>query len=193
MSDASDDKVVVPFTLHREQFTKDPQYAPLFYDALGRVVVVWGRYEHLLTAHLRVALNVAGFFGIKGEIRNSLKAKVDLIQDLYTKLAILAEQAPELIRITDEAKNLGEDRNLLIHSQVDGFQDGDPPRIKMVHHGHSKGQMKITELAPDIATIGSVAGHAHRLLNEQMPYFLLLLEDHKKVVKNFELEPKLNR
>lgn len=193
MSENPEDKFIVHFTLHREQFTNDPPYAPLFYDALGRVVVVWGRYEHLLTAHLRAALNLAAFFGIKGEIRNSLKAKVQLIQEIYAKLGLLAEEAPAITRITDEAKELGNDRHLLIHSQVDGFEDGDPPRIKMVHHGHSKGQMKITELKPDIATIGSVVGHAHRLLNEQMPYFLLLLEDHKKVVKRFEIAPKLSR
>lgn len=186
MSDDPEKKDVVSLTfdIGAAPFNWDPPYASTFYTVLGKLVVVSGTYEHLLTAHLKVAVSIGALLGADRQIRSSLfKAKADLLAELYSICEPLDRHAAKLTAILDDAKETMEDRNLLIHSQVDAFEDGPPPRLKMTHHRHHKGETQTTTSEPTVEEIEMVIDHVIRHYEYHLPYFLDAIQTRNRLAR----------
>jgi hypothetical protein len=46
--------------------------------------------------------------------------------------------------LADEIEKLGDHRHMIIHSNWLGFDDGPPPKLRVRHLGHKKGNITIS-------------------------------------------------
>jgi hypothetical protein len=121
----------VTFDVASLPFDKDPPHAPQFYEALGRLVVLWGRFEHHLETSLRTLIAVAKTHGIEQEMYASFGRNAKAFRELYRDVPPLAHQYKDADALMTRAEDTGEERNRLIHSSMNGWGDTDPPFIKL--------------------------------------------------------------
>jgi hypothetical protein len=151
-------------------FHFDPPYAVSFYEAIGRLVLLWGRFEQALEQHLNMVINIASQFGAEERMQVSFLRKMDLLRRLYRRCPPLAEHAEGMAGLTYDAEKASEDRNLIIHSNWGGFVDGDPPRIQLHNITYKKGMMSIRTLKPALNDITEVVHVIDQLQTGLLPF-----------------------
>jgi len=162
-------------TAESDPFGADPPYAPAFYEAMGRIVVLWGRFEVFLDAHQLMVINIARRFGLERGVLVALRRKTRQICEIYKACPVLESDTQTISQLMSEIDGVAEDRNLMIHSLVDGFIDSDPPRLNLRIIEHKKGNVTFKRLAPSLRELGALAGHIDRLHNRLLPLFLRAL------------------
>jgi hypothetical protein len=167
VGDAATDSGTVIIEAHSAPFHNDPPYAPLFYECIGRAMVLWGRFEWHLDANLQVTLNVARKFGCDEEMQVSLTRKTTMFRKVYRTCPALCSavgvSVDSINSFMSEIEGVAEDRNLIIHSAVEGFKDGEPPRLILRNYSTRKGILTIRRIEPSFSELGALAGHIDRL------------------------------
>jgi hypothetical protein len=158
----------ISYQIESHPFQDDPPYALDFYDALGRLVVLWGRFEHHLESNLRVLIAVAKTFGIEQEMYVSFSRKTKTFRGLYRDCAPLSPEYKAADALMTRAEDISEQRNRLIHSIVNGWGDGDPPYIKLRCYYHEKKQLRGLDIEATISDIKDVYNAADKLNTNMM-------------------------
>jgi hypothetical protein len=160
--------LVVEIGIQPSPFVADPPYAPAFYEALGRVIVIWGRLEQNLTLFLQEALNIARLQGIDEQMQVSLTGKTNLIKKIFGRCSVLADRRDDVATLMNDIVTASDDRNLLIHSSVSGFIDGDPPRLLLQNIKYKNDKILIRSIRPSMVEINefgeSICGIHSRLV-----------------------------
>jgi hypothetical protein len=151
-------------------FHFDPPYAVSFYENIGRLVLLWGRFEQALEQHLSVVINIATQFGTEERMQVSFLRKMDLLRRLYRRCQPLSEHAEGMAALTKEAEQVSEDRNLIIHSNWGGFVDDDPPRLKLHNITHKGGVITNRTLEPTLKDIADLVAAIDHLLSGLLPF-----------------------
>jgi len=97
MPDPDNPSEVLKLPIHSAPFGKDPPYAWSFYEALGRMLILWGRFEHFFDLYLRALIQVALERGIEEEMQISFKRRATLFKRLVRDI-------PEISNKLDEAR-----------------------------------------------------------------------------------------
>lgn len=107
-------------------FAGDGEGATEFYEALGRVVCLWGRFEYVLTTDLLVISNLPGAEALRRPLPISWKRKVSLWSDAFKTLPALEGWKEAGLQFIADANDVAQDRHVLQHSHWWGFQSRDP-------------------------------------------------------------------
>lgn len=133
-----------------------PPIAPnrrLFYDAIGRFVLVWGRFEQHLENLERIALNLLSESAPERPMMITLAKKLDALVDLFEAVPALKPDKPDMEILARLAKDLGDLRHRVVHSNLSGFEEGEPDRIHLHFVTHKRGDMAIESFKPSVSDI----------------------------------------
>jgi hypothetical protein len=151
------------FKVESVPFLGDPPHAKDFYEAMGRLIVVWGRFEHQLETCLRVLIDVAKGYGIEQEMYVSFDRKAKIFQDLYRDVPPLSDQHGAAKSLMSDADSVGKQRNHFIHSNVNGWGDADPPFIKLRNYQYRKKVLYGLDIEAELSDINDLAAKADAL------------------------------
>lgn len=146
-----------------EPFVDDPPYADDFYNSVGRAVLMWGKLEQSLDNLLITVINIAAKHDQQFEMLTNLGRKLVLLKTIYKKCKPLHPLKKTASSLSREIQSLGDDRNMIIHSNWIGFDDGPPPSLVMRNLKHANGRITVTKVAPQISHLAQIAGASHRL------------------------------
>lgn len=171
--------------LESRPFDEEPDYAPKFYEAIGRIVYLWGRCEYLLDMHLTTMLRIARIKGIEAEMQLELGRKVKLMRELHRKCYPDAKDKG-LDHILTEIMKVSRDRNLLIHSEYEKFEDGDQPQVVIRNRRQKKGVITTRRLGATLPELHAIGQGINALYPLQFGLFMegLTLHAIAKVEKD---------
>jgi hypothetical protein len=110
-----------------------------FYEAIGRFVIVWGRFEQHLENLQRMSLNIAARSTPRQQrMTIPLAAKLDRLCKLFRTCPELLNYLPRMNDLARLTRNLGEFRHKLIHSNFANFEDGPPLKIHLHVVSHDR-------------------------------------------------------
>jgi hypothetical protein len=151
-------------TIQPTPFAADPPYASQFYEAMGRAVVLWGKLEFCLDNLQRMVIGIAAPFGIRSEPQISLTRKTKLIRQFYAKCPGLKPDAKGISDLMAQIDAVAADRNLMIHSLVERFEEGSPPSLLLRNVANKRGRVISTKLQ---LTLDDIASDAEAISNLQ--------------------------
>jgi hypothetical protein len=156
-------------------FVDDPPYAVDFYNAMGRMVLVWGRLEHSLDDLVTFAFATATARDGSYEMRTALGRRLDLLRSIYYNCEVLRPLHERVVALTAIVKDNAHDRNLVLHSSWLGFQDGNPPTLKMHNIKHHQGSVTISDFGPSIVNLQQMSHNFHLCAWRLRHWYCLLL------------------
>jgi hypothetical protein len=146
----------VSFEIESEPFQNDPEYAPKFYDALGRLIVLWGLFEHHLETNLRILISVAKRYGINEEMQFSFDRKAKSFVGLYRDIPPLSHQLNDARELMKNAAEVAQRRNRFIHSIVNDWGDEADPHIFFRCYYWEKKQLRGMDIRATLTDIEDV-------------------------------------
>lgn len=139
-------------------FAGDTPTAPQFYEAIGRVVVLWGRFEHHFDGDLLMCSNIAFHrYGIEREMQISLRRKTKLMRELFRIVPVFQPLLPICEALADDIDDASDDRNLLLHSHGGYIRASDPPILELYNHRHRSGKLIISTARVTLAQLANLA------------------------------------
>ena len=120
-----------------------PSYVHQFYEAIGQLVLTWGRLEQHVENLERIVLNIAARTAPEKPMLVSLDRKLETIKETYRDCAEISHNYGPVRQLMHEIGVLGQDRHIIVHSIFREFTGGPPARIVMRHVTHRKGKMKV--------------------------------------------------
>ena len=129
-----------------------------FYIAVGRLVLMWGKLEQSLDNLVITAINIAKRTAPERQFFVPLGRKLTLFRELYSESVDLRPLERDAHALADEIEALGNHRHMIVHSNWLGFDDGPPPKLKMRHLKHKKGNITISRVTPTITDLARLAG-----------------------------------
>lgn len=120
----------VTITIRSAPFERDPPDADRFYAAVGRAMLLWGRFEMGLDHALLgiVALRDAGSIGVRPEegVPATLNQKARMWRRAFTTLPALSDMKSAALQLMDDAMEAAEDRAVFAHATWQGFISTEP-------------------------------------------------------------------
>lgn len=118
-----------------------PGYVSSFYEAIGQFILAWGSMELHLDVLARMMINIeaAASSEMERQFKVNLGAKLDSLKVICRDNPTLKLFESTIRRIAPIIKEMGADRDLLIHSSFLGFDDGPPACIVLRHVEHPHG------------------------------------------------------
>jgi hypothetical protein len=115
-------------------FKSVPPYAQSLVEALGLAAINWGKLEQQLDM-LLLAVNRPEYARAKfRETPNtSFKMKIELFEKWYVKDPRFKNVASRAKLLVPTLRKVSADRQMLFHSNVQEFVDGNPPSIRTLH------------------------------------------------------------
>src|SRR5687767_705465 len=101
----------------------DPVYAARFFEAAGRIIVFWGRFENQLDWGLRWIIDHPESIPIRPKIKTgepmprAFSQRIELWADAFKKMPSLAKMRTEALVVRDHAKQLVKRRDAIAHAQ----------------------------------------------------------------------------
>jgi hypothetical protein len=127
----------------------DPPGAKSFYQAIGRVLVQWGRLENNIDLALRMIMHLPDGETIRSKkgttSAQQFSEKIDLWKKAFETIQSLQPVRDEAIAIIEGAKALQEYRRTLVHSFWGDFDPGPPLSLKGILHSYRKGEHTVIQ------------------------------------------------
>ena len=178
-----DQEVIAAIQRETMPFVDDPPYAAGFYDAMGRMVLMWGRLEQELDNLLIAAIVVAKkSTGETHEMYISLSRKLKLLKLIYRSCEELMPLYGSVTTIASDIKKNGDNRSFVIHASWTGFQDGNPPKLTMQHLSHETGTVTVSKFGPTISDLSKLCANFH-LCRAKILYVLFATDEISKKVQ----------
>ena len=147
-------------------FVDDPPYAVDFYNAIGRIVFVWGRLEHSLDDLVTFAFVTTNARGGSHKMQTALGSRLDLLKSLYHSCEVLRPLHQRVVDLTAGVKENAGHRNLVLHSSWKGFADGNPPILKMHNVRHYQGGVTVSDFMASISNLEKMIHNFHFCTSE---------------------------
>jgi hypothetical protein len=123
-----------------EPFEDDPPFAADFYEALGKMTLLWGRAEHNLDRLILIAIQIAAKHGTRHQLPVSLEKKLDLLRRLYSDVPELKGLKNNVYSLATAIGDVHQNRSAMTHSNWDGFSEGPPKAMIFFNISHRKGR-----------------------------------------------------
>ena len=151
------------FKMESEPFQGDPPYAPDFHNAIGRMVIMWGRFLHHLEISARHLVALATTYGIQGTASPQFSQNAKTLPRLYRECPGLTEAANDAEALMRDAEAVSIQRNIIIHSNINGWGDVDPPYIKLRKYEYEKKRWSGLDVEMTLADLNKVGDDADSL------------------------------
>ena len=128
--------------LMSEPFMDDPDGAEAYYTALGRVLVLWGRFESHF-GHLLLALsNLKPCAPFRPEaIPISMTDRMRLMRRLLENVPELEPFRKPILGLLPQARDSAEDRHIVVHGHWNGFVKGETLTSRFTRSRHKGGKL----------------------------------------------------
>jgi hypothetical protein len=104
----------------------DPEGATAFYQALGTLVVAWGRlYGHFLTCILAI-LSTDATKGLSRKRPMAWDERARIWKEAFRLSPVLKPHEPIALKFLEEIQDVANDRNILVHGLWERFNSGSP-------------------------------------------------------------------
>lgn len=127
------------------------------YEAIGRFVLLWGRFEQHLDNLERMALNIAARSASEQDMMVSLGRKLELLLGLYETCPDLSPNLIPMQQLAKATTDLGEFRHKLVHANFARFKNGPAPKLFLRVVTHKRGKIKIDRFEPALADLELMA------------------------------------
>ena len=127
----------VSIRVQSEPFLNDPEGADVYYLELGRILVLWGRFENHFSHALIALCNMPAaknFMPTNMPLPFNDKAK--LLRKLFQEIDELSALKEEALSLIADASDSAEDRHVVMHGHFNGFIDDDPLTGRFLRHRH---------------------------------------------------------
>lgn len=112
--------------LERTPSPSDPEGAAEFYQAIGTLIVAWGRLEtHFLTCIIAI-LQIHPTSGLTKKLPNAWDERAKIWKDAFRTSPDLKPYGDSAMQFLDEMQNVAELRNIIVHGLWEGFSAGPP-------------------------------------------------------------------
>jgi hypothetical protein len=131
---------MIPLPLIGGELDDPPAFAEPIIRAYGLAALRWGRLEQHLDALLLTVNKEAHGPAVFRDMPNtSFRMKLDLFHDWFVKDRRFVQFHERARRLKTSLKQAARDRQVLFHSNCDGFEEGPPPALRLVNM-HLKGE-----------------------------------------------------
>ncbi len=131
MSDTPGEQTSITITVRSEPFHGEPEGAKEFFEAVGRLTFLWGRFEVHFSSELIQIIQMLFELGEAHEVPISWKRRVKLWRRGFDHIPELAKFRPQAISYIERVMDISKRRNALLHGSWNGFNPGLPLTAKM--------------------------------------------------------------
>lgn len=152
MTDVPEDGHVT-LTVKSAPFMGDPEGAEKFYEAVGRLTFLWGRFEVHFTMLVLDIIQILGHMGEDHEVPISWKRRAELWRRGFNKipeLEVAREWAHEYVERAMAAANR---RHALTHGSWNGFTNTSPLTAKLTSIRPARGHLGMFQIPSHEVTI----------------------------------------
>ena len=171
-----------------------PSYVSEICEAIGRMILTWGRMEQHLAHLQRMAMNIAGRTGPNDHLKVAFGRCLDQLNDIYSSCPALQRSADDMSKLSKHLRSLSLHRDRIIHSSWQEFNDGPPPQLILRHAAHPRGKMLGTsriDLTPALLEeLIKLIESCHRLLFTLITDAAPLQPGLADIHKSLEQSPK---
>jgi hypothetical protein len=126
-------------TLERTPSPYDPKGAGEFYQALGTMMVAWGRLEgHFLTCIITI-LATEATKSLSRKIPMTWQERARIWKDAFRLSPALKPHEPTALAFLEEIQDVAQDRHAIAHSLWERFNPGPPLSAGIILINHKKG------------------------------------------------------
>lgn len=151
-------------------FMDDPQGAEAYYTALGRVLVLWGRFESQLDSLVLILSNFKPCRPfVPRELPISMKRRAELLRDLLKKVPELAPLRDPLLALLPQAMDSAQDRHVITHGHWAGFVKADVLTSRFVMKKHKAEKLIIQDYRVSLDNLNKMISTFDRLLVSLLP------------------------
>jgi hypothetical protein len=162
-------------------FTDDPAYAAKFYDAMGRMLLLWGRVEKSLDDLLISGIVISQDGDDSQEVYVSLKRKLKLLINIFHNSSDLLPFHGRVVALAEDIRKNSNDRNFIVHAGWIGFEGGAPNKLKLQHLRHTPGHVTISDFTVTIEMLSQLGSNFHLCNAKILALQIDTLEILKKV------------
>ena len=164
----------INITLRSRPFMDDPEGAPAYYEAIGRFLCLWGRFETHFSSILLSITNLPGGDvlrdpNISEAVPTSFRKRSDLWKKAFRLLPQLTPHAQAARQLIIAASLTNKDRNILIHSSWSGFTSEDPLTATFINHRHKDDKFYSSSYSISLDQINAMLASADRLNSLLLP------------------------
>jgi hypothetical protein len=154
-------------------FESEPEFAPFFYESIGRVAVLWGHFEFTLDSLLRMAIDIVEHReGTIAEMQLSFTRKTQRLRELYSSSQTFKDKSEAMNAFTKDADETALERNLIIHSNLEGWGADALPHIHLQSYRFRGDRVEIRSTKPTIEDLASLGTQIARLRERMMAEFI---------------------
>ena len=166
--------------IYFKHFLFDSPKTHEFYEAIGRNVVVWGRFEATMDDAILRIMHHRAALSAPQVVPTSFKKKIDLWKRLFKTEPMVQGCREDALKMASDALTLFKRRNELIHASIDSFTDDAPAKaLRFEHkqdgetylHAFEVGTESLSKLLDDTRALYSALSRSamHTLLGSLAP------------------------
>jgi hypothetical protein len=118
--------------LHHTPSPADPEGAAEFYQAIGTLIVAWGRLEtHFLTCIIAI-LQIPSLKGLSRKLPNAWDERAKIWKDAFRISTDLKPYEATAMQFLEEMQNVADLRNIIVHGLWEEFSAGPPVSAQVI-------------------------------------------------------------
>lgn len=138
---ADEKHINVILHLRSAPFNADPEWATDFYEAIGKITVLWAKAEANLDILLLIAIDIAVRHGIRENVPIGLDRKISLLRRLYRDCPALADLKDNVYSLARAIAATHQNRSALSHNRLQGFITTGTPTMVFASFLHKDGNI----------------------------------------------------
>lgn len=160
---------------HHNPFADDPPFATDFHNALGRLVVVWGKLERSVDIIAYSARSIESSEPYAHDARTGIKRKLQAIRTTLKSHPPVSRSQAWIGRTLGDIKNVARKRNILIHGVFQNFSGTKKPRINFKSAIYYPTGVKREEVSLTLDQLNALIRKIDALDRELMPLVLAVV------------------
>ena len=181
----------VRVTIKGEPFMGEPEGADAYYAALGRAIVLWGRFETHLDMALLAAANLPESADLRpAEMPVGFSRRIKLWKRLFNNVPRLDHLRQAAFNWIEQAHHSNKDRQVIAHGHFAEFASDDP-LTGVFHFARHQGKMWVREKYDvTLPQLESMAVQFDQLNNALLPVTLALANLNPPIAKSKSPKPE---
>jgi len=140
-------------------FGDEPEGAEAYYTALGRALLLWGRFESQFSYLLDVLCTAPAVRHLRPEeMPISMKRRAELFRKLVKNVPALDAFKAPILAVLPDAMDAAQDRHVLIHGHWNGFVRADPMTGSFIMRKHKGDKLISARYTVSVETLNKMAG-----------------------------------
>lgn len=168
--------------LRSDPFRDDPPNAHKFYEAAGRLIMLWGRFEGHWDHTLLAIANLPEWSAFREKIPESVPAsrgrKLRMWRRAFRKIPRLEKAANSALALADDISDAGADRDVIVHTGWQGFTSSDPLTVKMQGKRHKGAMLHFAQYSITLPQIEGLIDKFDDINSRMLPISFFVVSLH---------------